>query len=202
MGTLVLSGGAVAFSSLNAGDAVTITREQSGDIAAHNAVLARAMSPRWKKKPSQKLRQGRLPAAGLAFVARDSRGVVFGTVRLWDIQAGIDPLGRPVPALLLGPLAVDPGAKCAGIGSMLMRNAIAKATSLGRGAVLLVGDPPYYGRFGFNAEKTGALAMPGPVERDRFLALELVDGWLEGAAGMLVATGRKQAEERRVRLAA
>jgi predicted N-acetyltransferase YhbS len=57
-----------------------------------------------------------------------------------------------------------------------MRHALSEAARLGHGAVLLVGDAPYYARFGFSAEKTGALALPGPVERDRFLAVELVDG--------------------------
>ena len=87
------------------------------------------------------------------------------------------------PALLLGPLAVDPSLKNAGIGSALMRHAIAEARRLGHRAILLVGDAPYYGRFGFSAEKTGSLAMPGPYERHRLLALELVAGALDGACG-------------------
>ena len=62
-------------------------------------------------------------------------------------------------------------------------------TSLGHGAVLLVGDAPYYARFGFSAEKTGALWLPGPYERDRFLALELTPGALRGACGLLEAAG-------------
>ena len=70
------------------------------------------------------------------------------------------------------------------------------------GAVLLVGDAPYYARFGFTAEKTAALALPGPVERDRFLAIELAEGWLDGAAGMIVATGAKVSKPRKLRLVA
>ena len=178
------------------GDAVTVQLESAADVAARDAVLARAMSANWKKKTSQKLRSGRLPAEGLAFVARDNQGRIIGTVRLWNIQAGIDAFGRPVPALMLGPLAVDPEAKGAGTGSLLMRHALSQAARLGHGAVLLVGDAPYYARFGFSAEKTGALALPGPVERDRFLALELNDGWLDGAAGMIVPTGRRKAKEK------
>ena len=60
-----------------------------------------------------------------------------------------------------------PSLKNAGIGSALMRHAIAEAARLGHRAILLVGDAPYYARFGFSAEKTGALAMPGPYERHR-----------------------------------
>ncbi|MGQ8634660.1 GNAT family N-acetyltransferase, partial [Agrobacterium sp. DKPNP3] len=94
-------------------------------------------------------------------------------------------------ALLLGPLAVDAAHEGKGIGSALMRAAIGEATRRGHGAILLVGDAPYYERFGFFADKTQHLMMPGPFERGRFLALELKSGWLEGAAGMLVAAGRR-----------
>ena len=101
-------------------------------------------------------------------------------------------------ALLLGPLAVDPDTKGAGIGSALMRHAVAEAARLGHRAILLVGDAPYYARFGFSAEKTGLLAMPGPYERHRFLALELVAGALDGARGTLKPAGRKAGAERAV----
>ena len=72
-----------------------------------------------------------------------------------------------------------------------MRHALAEAARLGHAAILLVGDAPYYGRFGFSADKTGALAMPGPYERHRLLALELVEGALDGAHGTVKAAGRE-----------
>lgn len=169
---------------------LAIAAETASDIPARDALLDRAMGPRWRKKSSEKLRRGRLPAEGLAFVARDAAGGVVGTVRLWDVVAG----GRR--ALLLGPLAVDPDVKSGGIGSALMRHAICEATRLGHGAILLVGDAPYYARFGFSAQKTGALAMPGPYERHRFLGLELAEAALDGARGTLVAAGRKAVRER------
>ena len=146
-----------------------------------------AMGPKRKAKSSEKLRRGRRPSEGLAFVARDASGAVAGTVRLWDVRLGE---GGPA-ALLLGPLAVAPSLKSAGIGSALMRHAIAEAARLGHAAILLVGDEPYYGRFGFSAARTGSLAMPGPYERHRLLALELVDGALDGVQGTLKAAGRK-----------
>ncbi|MFA6154518.1 GNAT family N-acetyltransferase [Mesorhizobium sp.] len=164
-----------------------IVAESAADVAARDALLDAAMGPRRKTKSSEKLRRGRRPSEGLAFVARDASGAVTGTVRLWDVTLGEG--GRP--ALLLGPLAVDPSLKSAGIGSALMRHAIAEAARLGHAAILLVGDEPYYGRFGFSAARTGALAMPGPYERHRLLALELVDGALDGAEGTLKASGRK-----------
>lgn len=169
----------------------TIEPEAAGDVVARERLLDAAMGPNRRKKSSEKLRRGRLPAEGLAFVARDRAGHVIGTVRLWNVHAGITPGGAPLPALLLGPLAVDAAHEGKGIGAALMRASIFEARRLGHGAILLVGDAPYYERFGFFADKTTTLMMPGPFERSRFLALELEDGWLKGAAGLLVPCGRK-----------
>ena len=76
-----------------------------------------------------------------------------------------------------------------GIGAALMRHAIAEAARLGHAAILLVGDPEYYARFGFSAAKTAGLAMPGPFEPRRLLALELIEGTLDGVAGVVAPTG-------------
>lgn len=171
--------------------AFRIDRENPGDVLARERLLDAAMGPNRKKKSSEAIRRGRVPAQGLALVARDESGHVIGTVRLWNIQAGVTPGGRPVPALLLGPLAVDSAHEGKGVGGALMRAAILEAKKRGHGAVLLVGDAPYYERFGFFADKTATLMMPGPFERHRFLGLELREGWLEGAAGIIVPTGRK-----------
>ncbi|WP_353644803.1 N-acetyltransferase [Mesorhizobium sp. WSM2239] len=168
-------------------NAFAIVAESAADIPAREALLDRAMGPKRRKKSSEKLRRGRRPSEGLALVARDAAGTVVGTVRLWDVALG----EGGEAALLLGPLAVCPSQKSAGIGSALMRHAVAEARRLGHGIILLVGDEPYYGRFGFSAGKTGRLAMPGPYEQHRFLALELREGALDGAAGTLRAAGRK-----------
>lgn len=172
--------------------AFAIEAERPADKAAREALLDRAMGPGRKRKSSEALRRGRLPAEGLALVARSADGAVLGTVRLWNVTLGAG--GRP--ALLLGPLAVEPSVKSAGIGSALMRQAIAEARDLGHGAILLVGDEPYYGRFGFSAKRTGELAMPGPYERHRLLALELKQGALDGACGTITASGRRKRNER------
>ncbi|GAA5626719.1 hypothetical protein Brsp05_01996 [Brucella sp. NBRC 12953] len=171
--------------------AFTIAGEAVEHIIAREALLDRAMGEGRRRKSSEKLRRGRLPAEGLAFSAIDDHGMLAGTVRLWNVHAGLDAFGFPVSALLLGPLAVDPSTAGRGIGSALMQHAIAEAKRLGHGAILLVGDPEYYSRFGFTAEKTGELAMPGPFEKRRFLALELKVGHLDGAQGILRASGRK-----------
>jgi predicted N-acetyltransferase YhbS len=172
----------------------TLDLENAGDVVARENLLDRAMGPDRRKKSSEKLRRGRVPAEGLALVARDRAGHVIGTVRLWNIEAGVDCETRPVEALLLGPLAIDPAHEGKGIGSALMRAAILEAKKRGHGAILLVGDAPYYERFGFFAAKTRHLVMPGPFQRERFLALELKEGWLDSAAGMIVASGRKLAQ--------
>jgi predicted N-acetyltransferase YhbS len=171
--------------------AFSIEQEKAGDMYAREALLDRAMGVKRKRKSSEKLRRGRLSAEGLAFVARSESGGVVGTVRLWNVVTG-----NGVAALLLGPLAVSPQYAGGGIGSALMRHAVSEAQRLEHGAVLLVGDAPYYARFGFSAQKTGELSMPGPYEKARFLALELKDGALDGATGTLVASGRKAVAEK------
>jgi predicted N-acetyltransferase YhbS len=161
---------------------IHFTTEAPADAGAREALLDRVMGCARFLKPSEKLRAGREPARGLALVAREG-GKLVGSVRLWNVDAG----GRP--ALLLGPLAVDQAAQGEGIGAGLMRLAIARAGMIGHRGIILVGDPEYYARFGFTADKTGGLVMPGPVERRRFLSLELGDRALDGAEGRIVATG-------------
>jgi predicted N-acetyltransferase YhbS len=163
---------------------VTIREEKIGDALGREAVLDAAYGAARFQKPSERLREGRLPAAGLSLVATD-RGRIIGTVRLWPIAAGP---GRP--ALLLGPLAVDPHCRNRGIGSALVRRAIARARFAGHRAIVLVGDAAFYGRFGFTTAPTGRLWMPGRCDRDRLLALELRPGALAGAHGLIGPTGK------------
>ncbi len=162
---------------------ITIRNELARDIPARDALLDRAFGEGRTRKSAERLREGRLPAEGLSFVAEQD-GRLVGTVRLWHVCAGPD-----VPALLLGPLAVDTTRRGSGIGAALMHRANEAARALGHAAVLLVGDAPYYGRFGYSAEKTGGLWMPGPYERNRLLARELVPGALDNARGLIAATG-------------
>lgn len=174
--------------------AFVIDAENPGDVVARELLLDRVMGPERRRKSSEAIRRGRVPAEGLAFVARDRSGHVIGTVRLWSVDAGINSSGHTVPALLLGPLAVDKDFSGKGIGSALMRAAISEAKKRGHGAILLVGDAPYYERFGFDVRKASTLVMPGPFERARFLGLELKEGWLSNVAGILVPSGRKLSE--------
>ncbi|MEP7031970.1 MAG: N-acetyltransferase [Pseudolabrys sp.] len=164
---------------------ITLRQERPTDIPAREALLDQAMGKiRRRRKTSERLRAGRLPADGLALVAVDGARLI-GTVRLWDIT-----IESGEKALLLGPMAVVAGHRGHGIGGALMRHAVATAFKLGHGCVILVGDAPYYGRFGFSAAKTTSLRMPGPFERDRLLALELGAGALDSARGMIGAAGK------------
>ncbi|WP_375778414.1 GNAT family N-acetyltransferase [Bradyrhizobium sp. ma5] len=160
---------------------VAIRQERRSDVAAREGLLDAAFGPGRLAKTSERLRGGRKPACGLAFVARRGSHLV-GTLRLWPI---VTCTGHA--CLLLGPLAVAEEARCLGIGAALMRQALQRAQRLGHRAVILVGDAAYYDRFGFSAAKTGALRMPGPYQRDRLLACELMPGALRGAGGLIGA---------------
>jgi predicted N-acetyltransferase YhbS len=171
-----------------------IRAERASDVAAREALLDVCFGEGRFARTCQRLRDRRMPAEGLAFSAV-RQGRVVGTVRLWHVSAG------DRPALVLGPLAVDPACRALGLGAALMSHAIAAATARGHGAVILLGDAPYYARFGFTPDKTGALALPGPFERDRLLGLELRAGALDGAAGMILPTGTVCGGSRRARVA-
>jgi predicted N-acetyltransferase YhbS len=161
-----------------------IRAERASDLAAREALLDASFGEDRHTRTCQRLRDGRAPAEGLAFSAVQ-QGRLIGTVRLWHVNAG------GIPALVLGPLAVDASCRSLGVGAALMNHALAAAKARGHNAVILRGDAAYYERFGFSAAKTGELALPGPFERERLLAIELREGALIGAWGMIVATGAK-----------
>lgn len=159
-----------------------IRAERPSDVAAREALLDACFGENRHLRTCQRLRDGRAPAEGLALSAM-REGRLVGTVRSWHVSAG------GVPALMLGPLAVESHCRKFGLGAGLMEQALATAKTLGHGAVILLGDAPYYSRFGFSPLKTGELSLPGPFERDRLLGLELREGALDGAWGMIVPTG-------------
>ncbi|MGH6768935.1 MAG: GNAT family N-acetyltransferase [Xanthobacteraceae bacterium] len=171
---------------------ITIRNERKTDATAREALLDVSFGESRWMKASERLREGRLPADELSFAATD-RGRLIGTARLWHVSAGPDR-----PALLLGPVAVDPDWRGRGVGTALVERALRDADRLGHRAILLVGDAPYYGRFGFSTGKTGALWLPGPFERHRLLGRELAAGALDGARGVIAATGRRIPKPARV----
>jgi len=162
---------------------ITIHDERPVDVASREALLDRAFGPTRRQKTCERMREGRRAAEGLSLVAVQD-GELVGTLRFWHVAAGP---GRP--ALVLGPLAVDQDRRGSGIGAALIREGLARARALGFEAVLLVGDAPYYERFGFSAGAVADLTLPGPFERERFLGLDLVPGALQAAAGLVQPTG-------------
>jgi predicted N-acetyltransferase YhbS len=167
-----------------------IRAEKVSDVAAREALLDACFGENRHLRTCQRLRDGRAPAEGLAFSAM-AEGRLVGTLRLWHVSAG------GIPALMLGPLAVEASSRKFGAGTALMDHALAAATTRGHRAVILLGDAPYYARFGFSPEKMAELSLPGPFERDRLLGLELAADALDGACGMIVATGAKATPVRR-----
>lgn len=163
----------------------TIRPEIASDATARERLLDQAFGKSRQRKTSVRLREGRIAADGLAFTATSDSGRVIGTLRMWNIIAG-----SAGPSLLLGPLAIDKSQRGNGLGRMLMEHALNTARVMGHESVLLVGEAPYYGRFGFSEALTRSLHLPGPVERNRFLGLELTPHALDGAEGLVSASGR------------
>jgi len=177
------------------------------DAPAVDALLDVAFGPDRMKKTAYRLREGVGPVGELSFVAKKD-GVLVGTIRFWPIIIKTDAKpARRIPALMLGPIAVDPALKGQGIGMGLMRTGLAAAKGLGAQIVVLVGDLDYYNRVGFSRAPAVGLRMPGPVDPERLLALELEPGALTGVSGPIgrawghkarrVAALPKMAETRR-----
>ncbi len=167
-----------------------IRAERASDVVAREALLDACFGCNRHTRTCQRLRDGRAPAQGLSLVAVRQDGRLVGTVRLWHVSAG----GRS--ALMLGPLAVDDGCRGLGVGAALIRRALAVAKARGHGAVILLGDAPYYARFGFSVARTGELSLPGAFERERLLGLELVEGALDGGWGMITSDGAPLSESK------
>jgi predicted N-acetyltransferase YhbS len=175
---------APAFAGVVGKPNLVIASESPADSRARELLLDEAFGPARSGKTAERVREGRLPAQGLALAAKDA-GDLVGTLRMWHILAG------EVPALLLGPLAVAKAYRSRGVGRRLMVEALLRTASAGHKAVLLVGDAAYYEPFGFSRRHTLGLVLPGPVDEARFLGLELKRGALQAARGFVVAAGAR-----------
>ncbi len=153
--------------------------EHPGDAEAIERLHARAFGPGRFARTAYRLREGTAPVADLCFTALVGTYLV-GSVRLWPAEA-------QGPLLVLGPLTVDPSFEGRGIGGALMGRSLDAARAAGHGLVVLVGDAPYYRRFGFTPVPPGRLVPPGPVDPARFLWCELVPGARETVAGNVSA---------------
>ncbi len=133
-------------------------------------------------KTSYRLREGSTAIDGLSLVTREPGFGLTGAVSFWPLKIG----EAGTDALLLGPLAVHPQRQNIGIGRALMRDGLGKAKALGHRLVILVGDEPYYARVGFKRVPLGQIELPGPVDPDRLLYLELAEGALTLAKGLVL----------------
>lgn len=155
--------------------------ETSRDVAEVEALFDLAFAPGRTALSSYRLRDGVPPEASLSLVARDEFDAVSGAIRFWRVMVG----GAGSPALLLGPVAVHPTRQGEGLGAVLIADSLARAAAGGWTRVILVGDEPYYRRFGFTRDAARALEYPPPTNPDRLLARELAPGALAGVAGMV-----------------
>ena len=137
-------------------------------------------------KTSYRLREGSAPADGLSLVVRDSEVGVAGAISFWPLAIG----KTGARALLLGPLVVHPKRQNLGVGLALMQEGLARAKARGHRLVILVGDAPYYARVGFQKVPEDKLILPGPVNPNRFLYVELVQGALAEARGLVLPPHR------------
>ncbi len=156
------------------------------DLGAIDHLLDLGFGLGRRVKTSYRLREGSAAVAGLSLAIRDKELGVVGAISFWPLAIG----EQGFPALLLGPLAVNPARQNIGIGRALMGEGLWRARAKGHALVLLVGDQPYYGRIGFNRVPDGKLALPGPFDPKRLLYLELVPGALRQAHGMVLAPHR------------
>jgi len=162
---------------------VELRPETEADWWEVEALLDLCFAPGREALSSYRLREGIPPVQGLSTVARDEGNILAGAIRFWPVRIG-DQIGGQTgtgTALLLGPIAVHPTHQGEGLGAYLMRSSLATARERGWERVMLVGDAPYYGRFGF--ERLDLVEMPPPTNPDRVLGLDLVPGAWRGVAG-------------------
>ena len=155
---------------------VTILPETSGDAEAIERLLERTFGPGRYARTAYRLREGRGHVLDLSYTARIGT-LLVGSLRMTPICIG------ETPALLLGPLTVEPPFRAHGIGSAMIARALADAKAAGHRLVVLVGDEPFYGKSGFKRVPKGQVKMPGPVNPARLLVAELVPGAFDGVTG-------------------
>ena len=158
--------------------ALTILPETTADAVAIERLHERTFGPGRYARSAYRIREGRGHLLALSFTARIGT-LLVGSVRLTPICIG------ETPALLLGPLTVEPPFRERGVGSALIERALKDAKAAGHSLVVLVGDQPFYGKSGFQRIPKGKVKMPGPVDPARLLVAELKAGAFDGVSGMI-----------------
>ncbi|MGI9395552.1 MAG: GNAT family N-acetyltransferase [Boseongicola sp.] len=148
-------------------------RETDDDWWEVEALFDLAFAPGREALSSYRLRDQIPAAADLCLVARDPDGILAGAIRYWPVSV------NHTPALLLGPVAVHPTRQGEGLGGVLIEESLDRAVGWDR--VILIGDAPYYGRFGFS--RLSGVVMPSPTNPDRVLGRDLTPGAWEGVVG-------------------
>ncbi|MFA8441310.1 GNAT family N-acetyltransferase [Yoonia sp.] len=159
--------------------ALTLATEAPQDWWEVEALYDLCFAPGRSALSSYRLREGVDPIAPLCLTARDADGILAGAVRNWPVLVG----GKET--VLLGPIAVHPTRQGEGVASLLMQRCLHKARALGWSRLMLVGDAPYYRRFGFVRLKD--VTMPPPTNPDRVLGVALADGAWDGVIGAVTA---------------
>lgn len=154
-----------------------LNRETEADWWEVEALYDLCFAPGREALSSYRLRAATPPIAALSQVARDRDGILAGAIRYWPVCVGQS------PALLLGPIAVHPTRQGEGLGGYLIRESLALAPGLGWNRVLLVGDAPYYQRFGFRP--LSGVEMPPPTNPKRILGMSLTPAAWEGVQGQV-----------------
>ena len=161
---------------------LTILPETADDAVAIERLHARTFGPGRYAKTAYRIREGVIHRLDLSFTARIGT-LLVGSVRLSPIRIG------EAPALLLGPLTVEPPFRERGIGYTLIERALNEAKQKDYRLVILVGDEPYYGKAGFKRIPKGRAIMPGPDDPARLLVCDLIDGAFESVAGHIRPDG-------------
>lgn len=152
-----------------------IAQETAQDRWEVEALYDLCFAPGREALSSYRLRDDVPPVAELCLVMRDEAGILGGAIRVWPIHVG------QAPALLLGPVAVHPTRQGEGLGGALIAHVVDRAAPLGWSRIMLVGDEPYYQRFGFH--KLDGVIMPPPTNPERVLGLDVAPGGWHGISG-------------------
>jgi predicted N-acetyltransferase YhbS len=158
--------------------ALTILPETADDALAIERLHERTFGPGRYVRSAYRIREGRGHVLNLSFTARIG-SLLVGSVRLTPVCIG------ETPALLLGPLTVEPPFRQRGVGGALIERALKDAKAAGHPLVVLVGDEPFYRKCGFKRIPKGQVKMPGPVDPARLLVAELKTGAFDGVSGMI-----------------
>lgn len=160
---------------------VSLAIEKPDDHWEVETLLDTAFAPGRTSLSSYRLREGVAPVEELCLTARDEDeiGALAGVIRFWPVMIG----EKATPSLLLGPVAAHPTRQGEGIGALLILEGLEYAAKAGWQRCILIGDEPYYTRFGFKRSLAADITFPPPTNPNRILAKEITRGAMAGVSG-------------------